>query len=75
MNPKISVGLIAAIATVASNLGTGLVNGSYKIGSQVSQVEAKLENLSQDLKRRDDFLNYRIDILKADIDKIKGGQK
>ncbi len=75
MNPKISVGLIAAIATAMSNIVTGLVNGSYKVGFQVSQVETKLESLSQDLKRRDDFLNYRIDTLKSDIDKIKGGKK
>jgi hypothetical protein len=72
MNSKISVGFIAAIVTVLSNLGTGLVNGSYKVGSQVSQVEAKLENLSQDLKRRDEFLNYRIDVLKSEIDKTEG---
>ncbi|PAX58366.1 hypothetical protein [Brunnivagina elsteri] len=74
MNQRISVGAIIATISLLSNLGAGLINGSYKTGTQVAKIENKLENLSQDLKRRDEFLNYRIDQLKAEIDK-KGGRK
>jgi hypothetical protein len=72
MNQRISVGAIVAVISLLSNLGAGLINGSYKTGTQVAKIESKLEYLSLELKRRDDFLNYRIDQLKVENNK-KGG--
>ncbi|NJL64902.1 MAG: hypothetical protein HC903_27735 [Methylacidiphilales bacterium] len=72
---RIGLAVITAIATIVGNAISGLTSGSYAIGSNISRIDARLEYLNKELSKRDEFINYRIDNLGAEIKSLKEGKK